>query len=161
MTTLENLINGLPMTYFDRVEDGTTNKNVWIPGPISSFIRMQWALDNRPALNKARVTDIVQGLVEKGYWVVINKLESEGKGTVIFDMTHTRDIDKGDAQQYAVRMGRECHKLLASTVNLVGLGEIEYAGADNFNMSDAMINLLMWGVMDVIDDFKRKKQNSQ
>lgn len=141
------------MVYFPRVEGKATNKNVWIPAEISSFIRIQWALDNRPAVNKARVTDIVQGLVDRGYWLVINMLEGEGlsaKKTVSFDMVHTRNLDDGDSQQYAVPMNDTCRKSLASIVKMVELGDIEFLGGDAFNMSDAMINLLLYGCLDVI-----------
>lgn len=142
-----------PTLLFDRVK-GESNKNIWLPSGVTKFVKIQLALDERPALNKARQNDVVIGLVSLGFSSVEEVVKNEyGKAlepSIEMRKLHFRESMTDTLYQHSLQLTADCKTQLKKVVEWVKSGRIIYNNEADFNESDALINLCQIAISSII-----------
>lgn len=142
-----------PALLFERV-NGESNKNIWLPSGVTKFVKIQLALDERPALNKARQNDVVIGLVGLGYSIVesfvLNEIGKDLEPSVEMKKLHFRESVTDTLYQHSLQLTSDCKAQLKKVVEWVKTGRIIYDQEADFNESDALINLCQIAISSVI-----------
>ena len=119
-----------------------------MPDDVARFIRVQQALDLRQG-DRARVSDVVEGLILRGYSLLKESLVNEDAIPVWKE--HPLTKNESGFTQFSVAFTDTAHEKLQNVVDMVDEGILvcQNVKGRGFNMSDAVIFLIRIAIYDV------------